>query len=150
MSNVTFKDNSGEYLAILQNRLGIISEAIGMQMERHGKENLNTFEHHGKTGYVDTGRAKNSITHTHQKDENGITIFTGSNVEYFVWLEIGTGIYASDGKGRKTPWLYVDSKGESHWTSGLLPSHSLQRAITEHVDEYKQILIDGLKQPVNI
>ena len=150
MSKVTMKDNSGEYLAILESRISNIAEAIGLEMERHAKVNLNEFPHNGKIGYVDTGRAKNSITHTYSgkesfeheyKDDNNVsfsetipacdsptdgkyTIFVGSNVEYFYYLEAGT--------------------------VKMLASHSLQKSIEEHKDEYMQMLIDGLKKPVNI
>ena len=34
---------------------------------------------------------------------------------------LGTGIYATDGKGRKTPWTYRDEDGNFHRTVGVRP-----------------------------
>lgn len=171
MSDFTFKDNSGLFLALLKNREAMIAEAIGDKMEGYAKDTINTFQHNGKTGYIDTGTAEKSINNTYEVKENEIIIYVGSNVEYFVYLEVGTGIYASDGKGRKGWWVYVKngnkkakskkpyteaeakrvaeilrSKGlEAFATNGIQPSHALQKSIADHVDEYKQIAADGLK-----
>lgn len=42
----------------------------------------------------------------------------GSNVENAIWEEFGTGIYAINGDGRKTPWKYTNDQGEEIWTRG--------------------------------
>ena len=44
-----------------------------------------------------------------------------SNKKYAVWVHFGTGIYAQDGDGRKTPWLYEDKQGNLHRTAGVKP-----------------------------
>lgn len=41
--------------------------------------------------------------------------------EYAVYVQMGTGIHAKGGKGRKTPWLYRDADGNFHWTVGQHP-----------------------------
>ena len=64
---------------------------------------------------VDTGRLRNSISHT----VDGEAAYIGTNVEYAPYVELGA-------RGR----------------SGV---HMLQRAATEHTDEYKQIMEDALK-----
>ena len=48
---------------------------------------------------VDLGRLRNSITYQISKEKALI----GTNVEYAVYVEFGTGIYAEGGKGRKDP-----------------------------------------------
>ena len=64
---------------------------------------------------VDTGRLRNSISHA-TDDE---AAYIGTNVEYAPYVELGA-------RGRQ----------------GV---HMLQRAATEHTDEYKQIMEDALK-----
>ena len=64
---------------------------------------------------VDTGSLRNSIAHAVEDD----AAFIGTNVEYAVFVEAGA-------RGRK----------------GV---HMLQRAATEHADEYKQIMEEALK-----
>ena len=59
-------------------------------------------------GLVDTGRLINSV----QFRVSGDQVSIGTNVEYAVYPEYGTGIYAEGGGGRKTPWTYfVEGKG---------------------------------------
>lgn len=64
---------------------------------------------------VDTGRLRNSISHT-VDDE---AAYIGTNVEYSPYVELGA-------RGRK----------------GV---HMLQRAASEHTDEYKRIMEDAMR-----
>ena len=64
---------------------------------------------------VDTGRLRNSISHA-TDDE---AAYIGTNVEYAPYVELGA-------QGRK----------------GV---HMLQRAATEHADEYKRLMEDSMK-----
>ena len=64
---------------------------------------------------VDTGRLRNSISHA-TDDE---AAYIGTNVEYAPYVELGA-------RGRP----------------GV---HMLQRAASEHTDEYKQIMEDAMK-----
>ena len=64
---------------------------------------------------VDTGRLRNSISHA-ADDE---AAYIGTNVEYAPYVELGA-------RGRQ----------------GV---HMLQRAASEHTDEYKQIMEDALE-----
>lgn len=131
MLKFTIKDNRSEIIHELENKKTAILEAVGLQAESNAKLNCP----------VDTGNLRNSITHT----VSGDTVYIGTNVEYGVWNEVGTGIYADDGQGRKSPWAYQDSKGVWHNTHGIKPAHFLRNSISEHMDEYKQIIADGLK-----
>ena len=65
---------------------------------------------------VDTGRLRNSISHAVEKD----AVYIGTNVEYAPYIELGA-------RGRK----------------GL---HFLQRAATEHTDEYKSLMEGSMKR----
>lgn len=112
-------------------------EAIGIQCESHAKANIAAADRR------DTGNMINSVTH--QVVDSEKAVYVGSNLEYAVYNEVGTGIYADGGGGRKDPWVYVDDKGVGHRTHGMKPIHFLKKAAEEHVDEYKQIVEKYLK-----
>lgn len=63
---------------------------------------------------VDTGRLRNSIGHAKDKEN----AYIGTNVEYAPYVELGS-------RGRE-------------------PVHFLQRASSEHAEEYKHIMEDAL------
>ena len=71
--------------------------------------------HAKKETPVDTGRLRNSISHAVENR----AAYIGTNVEYAPYVELGA-------RGR-------DGK------------HMLQRAATEHTDEYKRLMEDSMK-----
>lgn len=71
--------------------------------------------HAKKITPVDTGRLRNSVAHAVEDD----AAFIGTNVEYAIFVEAGA-------RGRK----------------GV---HMLQRAASEHTDEYKQLMEDSMR-----
>lgn len=128
-------DNSAEVLRELEERTKAALEAVGNQAVSHAKSNIT------QASRVDTGAMRNSMTHKVQED----TCYVGTNNEYAIYHEVGTGIYAEGGRGRQTPWRYVDKKGNGHWTRGIKPIHFLKNAIANHLDEYSQIIQQILK-----
>lgn len=80
---------------------------------------------------VDTGNLRNSITHKVEED----TGYVGTNCDYAPYVEIGTGIYSSQGTGRQDPWVYQDAKGEWHKTRGSHPHPFLKPARDEHLSD---------------
>ena len=73
-------------------------------------------EGHAKVGApVDTGRLRNSITHTEDASHTVI----GSNVEYAAAQELGT-------------------------SRGIRPKHYLQNAVANHTEEYKSIVKESM------
>lgn len=101
----TFKDNTDEVLSALERAKKRGLEAIGLTAEGHAK----------KETPVDTGRLRNSVSHT-TDDE---AAYIGTNVEYAPYVELGA-------RGRK----------------GV---HMLQRAANDHTDEYKRIMENSMK-----
>ena len=82
---------------------------------------------------VDDGQLRQSITHDVDRSQSiGII---GTNVEYAPYVEIGTGIYSTQGDGRKDPWNYQDVKGNWHYTHGQKPQPYLQKAADEMREE---------------
>lgn len=129
-------DNSDEVLRNLERNVQAALEACGQQAVSHAKENITA------ASRVDTGAMRNSINHKVQGD----TCYVGTNTEYAIYNEFGTGIHAEGGKGRKTPWMYVDVKGVGHWTRGMKPIHFLKNAIADHINQYVSIVEEHLKR----
>ena len=116
---------------------------VGNDIEKTAKENCN-----GR--FADpTGTLKRSIK-SELKGTNSVEI--GSNLEYAVYVEHGTGLYAFDGQGRAAsaehpiPWTYKGSDGRFYTTYGqrpkpfLIPAfnskkHNLIRYIKEEYDD---------------
>lgn len=80
-------------------------EKIGLMAERNAKIACP----------VDTGRLRNSISHTHDKN----TAYVGTNVEYAPYVEMGT----------------TNTKAQPY----------LKPAIADHIQEYKSIVEQELK-----
>lgn len=91
---------------------------VGNDIEVAAKENCN--------GRFDkpTGTLKRSIR-AELKGSNSVEI--GTNLEYGVYVEHGTGLYAFDGQGRAStpehpiPWTYRGSDGLFYTTYGVRP-----------------------------
>lgn len=114
--------------------------AVGLVAESDAKLEL---EHDPRR--VDTGRLRNSITHTVVEDDGGHAAVIGTNVEYAIYVHEGTGKYAAEGGGRQTPWVYTGSDGKTHLTHGMKPNRFLRNAIEQNRDKYKQIIDDQMK-----
>ena len=131
MVNLDLKvDNTDKVLAEMERQIEGALEACGIQAVSHAKQNIT------EAGRIDTGAMINSMTHQVEGD----TCYVGTNNEYAIYHEYGTGIYADGGKGRKTPWMFQDKHGEWHWTHGIKPIHFLKNAIMNHAEEYKKII----------
>lgn len=137
---IRIEDHSGEILKRLEEQKEAILEACGQQAVTHAK---NIITKHSR---VDTGAMRNSINHQVAMDESAV--YVGTNNEYAIYNEYGTGIYleSDDGKtGRQTPWSYQDSRGEWHRTRGMKPIHMLKNSLDHFQSEYKKIITDRLK-----
>lgn len=129
-------DNTKEILEQLKANTEAALEACGIQAVGHAVDNITT------AGRVDTGALRNSINHKVVED----TCYIGTNQEYAMYNEIGTGIYTEGGGGRQTPWAYQDAKGNWHRTRGMRPIHFLKNAVANNISEYKEIILDYLSR----
>ena len=87
---------------------------------------------------VDTGQTKGSWKHyVSTKEHAG---YIGSNYENAIWEEFGTGIYALNGNGRKTPWVYTPDGGKTFYrTKGkkpLRPLYNAMRLLRPKINKY--------------
>ena len=126
----TLTDNSEEVIRALEIQMDAALEAVGNQAVSHAKRNIT------RAGRRKTGNLVNSMNHHVWGD----TCYVGTNTKYAIYHEFGTGIYAEGGKGRKTPWTYKDEKGDTHCTRGIKPIHFLKDAVSNHTQEYIEII----------
>ena len=89
---------------------------------------------------VDTGTLRRSIT-TQVHDTYGVV---GTNLEYAPYVEFGTGLFATNGDGRKTPWSYQSADGEWHYTRGMAPQPFLGPSLEENKKEIVLIFKEAL------
>ena len=89
----------------------------------------------------DTGALRRSIT----SKVDGLTGIVFTPLEYAPFVELGTGLFAENGAGRKdVPWNYQDDKGEWHSTRGQKPQPFMRPALNENRTEIIRIIKEGL------
>lgn len=115
--SVEFKDFTKIVLDKIQETGEQFLEEVGGEVEAQTKRNTK----------VDTGKTKGSWEHIVDADKMEVQI--GSRYQNALWEEFGTGIYALNGDGRKTKWVYKNPKdGKFYATVGKKPRRALFRA----------------------
>lgn len=118
---VTLTSNKDEILEALGEQLGQAMIAIGMTAESNAKQEITKAVYdtpESKSGYVRTGRLRNSITYG--VDTNEPAVYIGSNVEYAPYVELGTS------KMRARPFL--------------------KPAVENYAEEYKDLLSQAMSE----
>lgn len=92
----------------------------------------------------DTGALKRSITNRIEVMGNEVSGIVFTPLEYAPYIEYGTGIYAENGNGRQTPWVYRDDKGKYHYTHGQHPQPFMRPALKENAQNIKKKLKEGI------
>lgn len=126
------EDHSAEVYKELEAACNRALEKCGLVAEGYAK----------KLCPVDTGNLRNSITHT-VADSGERATYVGTNREYGVYVECGTGIYYPG--GRQTPWTYQDEKGNWHLTHGQRAKPYIKPAVADHAAQYNRIIEQELK-----
>ena len=129
---ITLEDHSAEVYKELEAACQRALEKCGLVAEGHAK----------KMCPVDTGNLRNSITHT-VTDSGERAAYVGTNSEYGVYVECGTGVYYPG--GRQTPWVYQDAKGDWHLTHGQRAQPYIKPAVADHAAQYNRIIEQELK-----
>ena len=114
--SVEFNDFSRIVLQRIQETGEQFLEEVGGEVEAQTKRNTK----------VDTGKTKNSWEHVVNADKMEVQV--GSRYKNALWEEFGTGIYALNGDGRQTKWVYKTPDGKFHTTVGKKPRRALYRA----------------------
>lgn len=138
---IKFTDNTPRLLEALDRWAERVLTIWGMTVQDYaqllvptGAENSTHIE-----GYVG-GALKQSLTYALDLAKKTVTI--GSNLLYSIWVELGTGIFAEKGNGRKTPWVWMDFNGKFHATRGMAPRPFLRPAVEEHIDGLREIAVE--------
>lgn len=92
---------------------------------------------------IDSGQLKGSLTMDVDEVKHKGTV--GTNVEYAPYVEIGTGVYSSQGTGRQDAWVYKDAKGNFHKTKGTRPQPFLKPALEENREKIIEVVKDAIK-----
>jgi len=118
-----------------------ISNAVIAWLHEFGSEIKSQAQRNTK---VNTGQLKGSWENV--VDDTSYTATIGSPLENAIWEEYGTGQYAVNGDGRKTPWSYQDAKGNWHHTIGKKPQRALQKAFDKARPKAQKSLENKLKE----
>ncbi len=141
-------------MAELTRRLREVKTAISDTLEEAGTLGMLVVEGGARDKVsVDIGELRRGIiTKTLEKTENSVKIGTGTNIQYGPYLEYGTGIYAENGEGRDTPWVYyyAGTKGEEGWrfTRGMKAKPFLRPAYDENKEAVKDIVREELERAI--
>ncbi len=117
---VTLTSNKDEILEALGEQLGQAMIAIGLTAESNAKQEITKAVYdtpESKSGYIRTGRLRNSISYG--VDTSEPAVYIGSNVEYAPYVELGTS------KMRARPYL--------------------KPAVENYAGEYKDLLEQAMK-----
>ena len=83
-----------------------------------------------------TGELRASITSRVEEDNTTITGTIGTPLMYGNYVEYGTGLFSTNGKGRTdVPWYYQDKDGNWISTSGQQPQPFLIPALNNNREE---------------
>ena len=92
---------------------------------------------------VDEGHLRAHIDSYVEDDEDAIRGRVGTDVHYAPYVHQGTGIYAVNGQGRKTPWKWygegVKYRGW-HVAVGQRPQPFLKDALEQNIDQITERL----------
>lgn len=134
-------DDQKDFVRSLENATLLIVKEVAANMakaclvvEADAKKNVS----------VDQGILRASITHDVALNDHEIIGCVFSNLDYAPYIEKGTGIYAKDGNGRKTPWNW-SNKGSKKWGGrknwqGSRPHPFLEPARDANKDKITKIL----------
>lgn len=115
--SIEFKDFSKIVMSKLSQTADTFLEEVGGEVEAQAKQNTK----------VKTGKTKGSWEHTYDSGKKQVQI--GSRYQNTLWEELGTGIYALNGNGRKTKWVYTPDGGKHFYaTVGKKPRRMLWNA----------------------
>lgn len=102
----------------------------------------------GDGSYVRTGKLKSSITIMPITWSNGLAEISvvPKGCNYAIYNELGTGIYADNGNGRKDGWVYPLGNGEFRFTMGLPPKYFVRDTREFYEDKASRFIEDNIRR----
>ena len=97
---------------------------------------------------VNTGRLRSSEAVSVEQKKNTVIGIVGTNVKYAPPVEFGTGIYAKNGNGRKTPWTFYADSGKYHGfyrTRGQKPKLMFTNAFEKNKEKINRMMEEAMK-----
>lgn len=143
--NIKFTDNTPQLHEALESWAERVLTIWGMKVQDYAQLLVptGTEDSTGIEGYVG-GALKQSMTYAIDLAKKTVTV--GSNLFYSVYVELGTGVHATNGNGRKTPWVWKDFNGKWHFTRGMKAANDgkgfLRPAVEDHIDELREIAVE--------
>ena len=143
--NIKVTDNTPQLHEALEAWVERVLTIWGMKVQDYAQLLVptGTADSTGIEGYVG-GALKQSLTYALDLAKKTVTI--GSNLFYSVYVELGTGVHATNGNGRKTPWVWKDFNGKWHFTRGMKAANDgkgfLRPAVEEHIDELRETAVE--------
>lgn len=139
--NIKFTDNTPQLHEALELWAERVLTLWGMLVQDYAQLLVptGTEDSTGIEGYVG-GALKQSLTWAVDLAQKTVSI--GSNLAYSIYVELGTGVFAEKGDGRKTPWVWKDFNGKWHFTRGMAPRPFLRPAVEEHIKELQEIAVE--------
>lgn len=128
-------------------------ERVKRQVENQMLKNINTAclllkRDSMKNCPVDQGPLRAAMVHDVNILFGEVIGRVGNTMEYSPYVHQGTGIYAINGDGRKTPWKYEVKSGKYkgwHITVGQKPQPFLESAKIANMKKIQKILGEGLR-----
>ena len=102
---------------------------------------------------VDRGILRASISYKVGLSGGNVVGTLGCNSKYAIWVHQGTGIYASEGGGRTTPWVYTVYDGKykgTHYTRGQRANPFFRRAIDNNKDNIQTWFSNSLAREMGL
>lgn len=139
--DIRFEDNTPQLHEALESWAARVLTLWGMKIVDYAALLVptGTADSTGIEGYVG-GALKASLNYAVGLASR--TVAVGTNLFYAVYVELGTGLFAEGGNGRKTPWVWKDQNGKYHFTRGMKPQPFLRPAVEDHLEELRQIAVE--------
>lgn len=134
----TFVSHKDDLLQLLDSQIKKALTECGLDAQNFALD-----KHHSYAYRDPTGNLARSIKYEVEVDGDESTMTLGSGVEYAPYVELGTGKYYPG--GRRTPWMFQDRNGKWWWTAGMQARPFIKPAIADHVDHYKKVIEQNLK-----
>lgn len=101
-----------------------------------------------KKAPIDQGQLRGSMFSELVEHNGRLSVRVGNSAEYAIYVHQGTGVYALEGNGRKTPWRVPEIVGGKYapggwWTIGQKANPFLTTALNTNLQRVRQILGGG-------
>lgn len=127
-SSLRYKWNGGEVTKDVERAIEIALHT-GIQIIEANAKTL---------ALLDTGNLRGSIRNLVDASRKSAWVFT--DVKYAIYVEFGTGVYAENGQGRKTAWMFRGRDGKMYWTHGMKPNSFMRLSMDNNEERVQRLM----------